>query len=80
MTPNLTRTVGYSPAMSTRERAWNEVHDALPSGWHVGPPTYDPEGHCWAVTARSPKPGRRKPPETITRTGEERVIEEFLSD
>lgn len=55
----------------TTERAWNGVHAALPTGWHVGPPTYDPENHQGTVTARSPGPGRRKPPETITRTGED---------
>lgn len=59
--------------MTARERVWNAVHDALPTGWRVGPPTYDPEHHRWSVTARSPQPGRRKPPETITGTGEDEI-------
>lgn len=45
----------------------------LPPGWHVGPPTYDPGLHRWSVTARSPQPGRRQPPETITETGEDEL-------
>ncbi len=39
--------------MTDREAAWNAVHEALPAGWTVGPPTYDPGVPGWSVTARS---------------------------
>jgi hypothetical protein len=28
--------------MTDREAAWDAVHEALPAGWTVGPPTFDP--------------------------------------
>ena len=46
-----------------REAAWDAVHDALPSGWAVGPPSFDPARSLWDVVARSPKPlGRGRAP------------------
>jgi hypothetical protein len=39
--------------MTDREDAWGAVHEALPAGWTVGPPTYDPGVSAWSVTARS---------------------------
>ena len=29
-------------AMTDREAAWDAVHEELPAGWTVGPPTFDP--------------------------------------
>ena len=55
--------------MTDREDAWDAVHEALPAGWTVGPPTYDPGISAWSVTARSKVPGRGKPPVTVTGTG-----------
>jgi hypothetical protein len=48
---------------------WTPVHEALPAGWTVGPPTYDPGISAWSVTGRSKVPGRGKPPVTVTGTG-----------
>ena len=45
------------------------MHEALPAGWTVGPPTYDPGVPGWSVTARSVAYSRRKPPRTVTGTG-----------
>ena len=57
--------------MTDREAAWDAVHEALPAGWTVGPPTYDPGVPGWSVTARSVASSRRKPPQTVTGTGED---------
>jgi hypothetical protein len=56
--------------MTDREAAWDAVHEALPAGWTVGPPTFDPGVRGWSVTARSVAYSRRKPPRTVTGTGE----------
>ena len=53
-----------------REIAWEAIHEALPSRWHVGPPTFDPGRHLWSVTARSETHGRGHPPVTVSGTGE----------
>jgi hypothetical protein len=55
--------------MTDREAAWDAVHDALPSGWAVGPPTFDPAIRAWSVTARSTTRGRGKVPTTVTGEG-----------
>ena len=55
--------------MTDREAAWDAVHEALPAGWTVGPPTYDPGVPGWSVTARSVAYGRHRPPQTVTGTG-----------
>jgi hypothetical protein len=52
------------------EGAWFAVHDALPAGWRVGLPAYDPGRTVWSVTARSPHPGRGKAPVTVSGTGD----------
>ena len=56
-------------AMSDREAAWDAVHEALPAGWTVGPPTFDPGVSAYSVTARTVAAGRGKPPATVTGTG-----------
>ena len=56
--------------MNDRQAAWDAVHEALPAGWTVGPPTYDPGVPGWSVTARSDQYSRRKPPMTVTGTGD----------
>ena len=55
--------------MSDREAAWDAVHEALPAGWTVGPPTFDPGVSAYSVTARTVAAGRGKPPATVTGTG-----------
>ena len=52
-----------------RQAAWAAIHEALPAGWRVGPPTFDPGQHHWSVTARSGTRGRGKLPQTVTGTG-----------
>ena len=55
--------------MTDREAAWDAVHEALPAGWTVGPPTFDPGVPGWSVTARTVAASRRRPPQTVTGTG-----------
>ena len=57
-------------AMTNREAAWDAVHEALPAGWTVGPPTYDPGVPGWSVTARSTQFTRLRPPQTVSGTGD----------
>ena len=59
----------HNDAMTDREDAWDAVHEALPAGWTVGPPTFDPGVPGWSVTARSVASSRLKPPQTVTGTG-----------
>src|SRR6476620_9832420 len=59
----------HNDAMTEREAAWDAVHEALPAGWTVGPPTFDPGVPQWSVTARSVAYSRLKPPQTVTGTG-----------
>ena len=33
--------------MTDLAAAWNEIHDARPDGWHVGPPTYVEHRKAW---------------------------------
>ncbi len=40
------------------EAAWNELHDAKPDGWFVGPPTYVERRR--ACLGRRAEPGRRR--------------------
>lgn len=49
------------------------MHEALPAGRTVGPPTYDFGVRGWSVTARSVVHGRRKPPQTVTGPGPDEV-------
>ena len=55
--------------MTDREDAWDAVHEALPAGWTVGPPTFDPGVPGWSVTARTVAASRLKRPQTVTATG-----------
>ena len=57
--------------MTDREGAWDAVHEALLAGWTVGPPTFDSGVPGWSVTARSVAASRRRPPQTVTGTGED---------
>lgn len=60
--------------MTPRERAWSDIHDLLPDGWPVGPPSYDPGHRRWNVTAISPMySGRSRPPAVITGHGEDEL-------
>ena len=57
-----------------RHRAWNDIHDLLPAGWHVGPTTHEPGLHRWTVVARSPNTGNRlRPPTFISGEGEDEL-------
>lgn len=56
--------------MTDRDDAWGAVHEALPAGWTVGPPTYDPGVPGWSVTARTVAASRTKRPQTVTGTGD----------
>ena len=55
--------------MTDREAAWGAVHEALPAGWTVGPPSYEPGSPGWSVTAHSLAYSRHKRPQTVTGTG-----------
>ena len=59
--------------MTDREDAWNAVHEALPAGWTVGPPTFDPGVPGWSVTARTVAANRLKRAQTVTGTGVDEV-------
>ena len=37
---------------AARDAAWGLVYAALPAGWVVLPPVYDPVDHVWRVYAR----------------------------
>jgi hypothetical protein len=59
--------------MTPHEPARRDIHDRLPDGWRVGPPSFDLGWPRWQVTAISPKySGRLRPPATIT--GERRDV------
>ena len=60
--------------MTDREAAWDAVHEALPAGWTVGPPTYDFGVRGWSVTARSLAHRRNRPPQTVTGTGVDETV------
>jgi hypothetical protein len=55
--------------MTDREDAWDAVHEALPAGWRVGPPTFDPGIPGWSVSANSGDYSRHRRPVTVTGTG-----------
>jgi hypothetical protein len=55
--------------MTDREAAWDAVREALPAGWTVGPPTYDPGVGGWSITARTVAATRLKRPQTVRGTG-----------
>jgi hypothetical protein len=57
---------------SERERAWEGVHDSLPTGWRAGRPSYDPGRHAWTVAAIGPLSHRRGvPPDCVEAHGED---------
>jgi hypothetical protein len=35
--------------------AWNELHDATPTGWYVGRPSYDERRKVWEQYAVDPR-------------------------
>src|SRR4051794_29599115 len=47
--------------MTDREAACDAVHEALPAGWTVGPPTYDPGVPGWSATAAQSPTGPASP-------------------
>ena len=51
--------------MSDREAAWDAVHEGMPVGWTVGPPTFDPGVPGWQSPPLSPL----QPPQAAPRTG-----------
>jgi len=53
--------------LTPRERAWGDIHELLPAGWRVGPPTYEQGRDRWSVTARSTKYSGRLRPQVETR-------------
>ena len=55
--------------MTDREDAWGAVHEALPVGWTVGSPAFDPGVPGWSVTARTTDYSGTRRPETVTGTG-----------
>jgi hypothetical protein len=59
--------------VDSRETAWAAVHEALPAGWRVGPPTFDPGRRVWSVTAWSGTRGGGRPPVTVPGTGDDEM-------
>jgi hypothetical protein len=45
--------------MTDLEDAWNEIHDAKPSGWYVGRPGYSDALKAWEQYANVPAQSRR---------------------
>lgn len=39
---------------SPMDKAWQELHEAAPPGWHVGRPSYHPERREWLLYAFDP--------------------------
>jgi hypothetical protein len=71
--------------MTDREDAWDAVHEALPAGWTVGPPTFDPGVPGWSITARTVAASRLRRPQTVTGTGADetaalRALDDLLRD
>ena len=50
----------YAGAVDARElqAAWTILREALPGGWRVYPPAYDPDNHRWSVWAVARPPTR----------------------
>lgn len=65
----------------TLEEAWNEIHAATPSGWHVGRPGYNPGRHIWEQYAfdpsERPRVGLRSREWTAIGDTEEAVVREM---
>ena len=55
--------------MTDREDPWDDVHEALPAGWRVGPVTYSPAIPGYSVSAWSAGDSRARRPQTVTGTG-----------
>ncbi len=66
--------------MSLRD-AWQGLHDATPSGWYVGRPSYHDERHEWVMYAfdpsERPKVGLRGREWTAVAPTEEGVVREM---
>ena len=55
MPTKLALDAGYrSPMPDDLEAAWAAVHDATPTGWYVGQPSYHDDRHQWAMYAFDP--------------------------
>ena len=55
--------------MTDREDAWDAVHEALPAGWTVGPPTFDPASPAGPSRPARWPPAASRRPQTVTGTG-----------
>ncbi len=67
--------------MTDLAAAWNELHDAKPDGWFVGPTTHDEQRHEWTMyafdTRERPKVGRRSRERTAVAQSELEVVREM---
>jgi hypothetical protein len=63
------------------EAAWNELQDAKPNGWFVGPTTHEEHRHEWTMyafdTHERPKAGRRSREWTAVAESELEVVREM---
>jgi hypothetical protein len=59
---------------TSRERAWDDIHDLLPEGWRASAASFDATAHRWTVACRSPKySGRLRPPAVVCGHGGDEV-------
>ena len=67
--------------MTDLEAAWDEIHDAKPDGWFVGPPTHEEHRHAWEQyafdTRERPKAGHRSREWTAVAASELEVVREM---
>lgn len=67
--------------MTDRERAWDELHTAMPPGWWVGSPSYHDERREWLLYAFDPSErpvvGLRSREWTVIAESEEAVVREM---
>ena len=67
--------------MTDLEAAWDELHDAKPDGWFVGPTTHEERRHEWTMyafdTRERPKAGRRSREWTAVAQSELEVVREM---
>ena len=80
--PALTRSQNLHgcEAVTDLEAAWNEIHDAKPDGWFVGPTTHEEHRHEWRTyafdTRERPKAGHRSWEWTAVAASELEVVRE----
>jgi hypothetical protein len=54
------------------EAAWDRLWEALPAGWRVGQPSFDPGRHGWSVSAVDQRTtGRGRIPRSVTGFGDQ---------